>query len=215
MGRNLLSLQHFLHTPNLLQLPLKTTHHAAHSGMHIPYQSPRAFCAPLECLCGVLPLASPNPHHVHRANSQSPCICTLAYQPPFHSWCTIMCPPYTLSIDILSIFLHPLPCMFQIQSHRHIWMQSPTLSPTSWSDPTSTLAPEALLLGGLHTHFRPTTTLQLPPAMFCSCTCTHLHLWPDHAAFVPPHQSLPSQHLGPFDPPPPPTAILLVGWCTH
>src|SRR5258708_3320374 len=50
MGRNLLSLQHFLHTPNLLQLPLKTTHHAAHSGMHIPYWSPRVFCAPLECL---------------------------------------------------------------------------------------------------------------------------------------------------------------------
>src|SRR5260221_13575106 len=38
MGRNLLSLQHLLHTPNLLQLPLKTTHHAAHSGMRIPYQ---------------------------------------------------------------------------------------------------------------------------------------------------------------------------------
>src|SRR5258708_24710748 len=107
MGRNLLSLQHFLHTPNLLQLPLKTTHHAAHSGTCIPYWSPRVFCAPLECPCGVLSSAPPNPHHAHCANSQSPHICTLAYQPPFHGWCTIMCPPYTLSINILSIFPHP------------------------------------------------------------------------------------------------------------
>src|SRR5258708_13385979 len=96
MGRNLLSLQHFLHTPNSLQLPLKTMHHAAHSGMHIPYWSPRVFCAPLECPCGALSSASPNPHHAHWPNSHFP-----------HGWCTIMCPPYTLSIDILSIFLHP------------------------------------------------------------------------------------------------------------
>src|SRR5260221_195214 len=57
---------------------LKTTHHAAHSGMRIPYQSPRVFCAPLECPCGALSSASPNLHHVHQANSQSPHICTLA-----------------------------------------------------------------------------------------------------------------------------------------
>src|SRR5258708_5407759 len=66
-----------------------------------------------------------------------------------------------------------LPRMFRIWSHCCIWTQSPTLSPTSWSDPASTLAPEALLLGGWHTHWRPTTTLQLPPAMFCSHTCAH------------------------------------------
>src|SRR5260221_1694067 len=78
-----------------------------------------------------------------------------------------------------------LPRMFRIWSHRRIWTQLPTLSPTSWSDPTSTLALEALLLGGWHTHWRPTTTPQLPPAMFHSCTCTHLHLWPDHTAFGP------------------------------
>src|SRR5260221_13480372 len=62
-----------------------------------------------------------------------------------------------------------LPHMFRIWSHHHIWMQLPTSSPTSWSDPTSTLAPEALLLGGWHTHWRPTPTPQLPPATFCSC----------------------------------------------
>src|SRR5258707_10196140 len=72
-----------------------------------PHWSLRVFCAPLECPCGVLSSASPNLHHVHHANSQSPCICTPAYQPPFHGWCTIMCPPYTLSINILSIFPHP------------------------------------------------------------------------------------------------------------
>src|SRR5258708_17024766 len=29
------------------------------------------------------------------------------------------------------------------------------------------------------THWGPTTTLQLPPAMFCSCTHVHLHFQPD------------------------------------
>src|SRR5258708_24530163 len=103
-----------------------------------------------------------------------------------------------------------LPHMFRIRSHHCIWMQSPTSSPTSWSDPTSTLAPEALLLGGWHTHWRPTTTLQLPPATFHSCTCTNLHLHPYHATFGPTHLSLPFQHLGQFGPPLAPKAILLV-----
>src|SRR5260370_7196961 len=67
-----------------------------------------------------------------------------------------------------------LPRMFRIRSHRRIWTQSPTLSPTVWSDSASTLAPEALLLGGWHTHWRPTTTPQLPPATFHSCTVSSI-----------------------------------------
>src|SRR5258708_14874022 len=78
-----------------------------------------------------------------------------------------------------------LPCMFRIWPHCHIWTQSPTLSPTSWSDSASTPAPEPLLLGGWHTHWRPTTPLQLPPETFRSCTCMPLHLRPDCAAFGP------------------------------
>src|SRR5260221_11560695 len=74
-----------------------------------------------------------------------------------------------------------LPHMFQIQSHCHIWTQSPTLSPTVWSDSASTPAPEALLLGGWHTHWRPTTTPQLPLATFCLCPPPSLarlrHIW--------------------------------------
>src|SRR5258708_21202428 len=62
---------------------------------------------------------------------------------------------------------------------------------------------------------RPTTTPQLPLAMFCSCAHTHLHLWPDHAAFGPTHLSLPFQHLGQVGPPLPPKAILPFRWCTH
>src|SRR5260221_10540235 len=106
------------------------------------------------------------PAYAHWPNSHFP-----------HGWCTIMCPhtPFPLTFCQFS-HTQVLPRMFQIQSHCLIWMQSPTLSPTSWSDPASTLAPEALLLGGWHTHWRPTTTLQLPPATFCSCTFTHLHL---------------------------------------
>src|SRR6266436_1074457 len=62
--------------------------------MH-PIPVPRVFCAPLECPCGVVSLASPNLHHAHCAKSQSPHICTPAQQPSSHGWCTIMCPPYT------------------------------------------------------------------------------------------------------------------------
>src|SRR5260221_2452284 len=36
------------------------------------------------------------PAYAHWPNSHFP-----------HGWCTIMCPPYTLSIDILSTFPHP------------------------------------------------------------------------------------------------------------
>src|SRR5258708_31887937 len=43
LGGFLISLQHFFHTPNLFQLPLKTTLHATHSGMHIPYWSQACF----------------------------------------------------------------------------------------------------------------------------------------------------------------------------
>ena len=39
-------------------------------------------------------------------------------------------------------------------------------------------------MGGWHTHWGPTTTLQLPPAMFCLCTCAHLHFWPDHCIWT-------------------------------
>src|SRR5260370_9956871 len=67
-----------------------------------------------------------------------------------------------------------LPRMFQIRSHRRIWMQSPPLSPTSCSHSTSTLAPDALLLGGWPTHWTPTTTLHLPPATFPSRARAHL-----------------------------------------
>src|SRR5258708_19995665 len=85
-----------------------------------------------------------------------------------------------------------LPCMFRIRSHRRIWTQSPTLSPTSWSDSASTPAPQALLLGGWHTHWSPTTTLQLPPAMFRSHSRTPLHLHPAPPALSPAPPSLPT-----------------------
>src|SRR5258708_13801784 len=137
MGRNLLSLQHFLHTPNSLQLPLKTTHHAAHSGMHIPYQSPRVFCAPLECLCGVLSLASPNLHHVHCAKSQSPHICTLAQQPSSHGWCTILCPPYIFP----SIFHH-----FPAPRHCHACSESGHITAFGHSCPPHHPQPGVTLL---------------------------------------------------------------------
>src|SRR6266436_4857521 len=104
------------------------------------------------------------PAYTHWPNSHFPMdgapLC--AHHTPFHStFCQ---------------FSHTqaLPHMFQIWSHCHIWMQSPTLSPTVWRDSASTPAPEALLLGDWHTHWRPTTTPQLPPAMFHLCAHTHV-----------------------------------------
>src|SRR5258708_7212442 len=145
------------------------------------------------------------PAYAHWPNSHVP-----------HGCCTIMCSPCTFPSTFCQFSrTQALPRMFRIRSHRRIWTQSPTLSPTSWSDPASTLAPEALLLGGWHTHWRPTTPLQLPPATFRSHTHAHLHLWPDHAAFGPTHPSLPFQHPGQFGPPLAPKVIFLVGWCTH
>src|SRR5258708_8959365 len=40
LGGFLISLQHFFHTPNLFQLPLKTTLHAAHSCIRISTPDP-------------------------------------------------------------------------------------------------------------------------------------------------------------------------------
>src|SRR6266436_1515462 len=104
MGRNLLSLQHFLHTPNSLQLPLKTTHHAAHSS-HTSPQGCFVHCwnVCVERCLQLHPIRTMHtgpihkvPAYTHWPNSHFP-----------HGWRTIMCPPYTLSINILSIFPHP------------------------------------------------------------------------------------------------------------
>src|SRR5260221_711545 len=58
---------------------------------------------PVECCLQLHPICTMRtgpihevPAYAHWPNSHFP-----------HGWCTIMCPPYTLSIDILSIFLHP------------------------------------------------------------------------------------------------------------
>src|SRR5258705_950563 len=101
------------------------------------------------------------PAYAHQPNSHFPMdgapLC--AHHTPFHlTFCQFSC-------------TQALPHMFQIRSHCHIWTQSPTLSPTVWSDSASTLAPEALLLGGWHTHWRPTTTPQLPRQCFA---CMHV-----------------------------------------
>src|SRR5258708_21202427 len=67
-----------------------------------------------------------------------------------------------------------LPCMFQIRSHHCIWMQSPTLSPTVWSDSASTLAPEA----HHHSPATPGNVLLMcthpPPSLARSC-CIWTH----------------------------------------
>src|SRR5258708_11861589 len=84
MARNLLSLQHFLHTPNLLQLPLKTTLHATHSCTCISTPVPEGvLCTvgismlssafslhPIHTMC-TMPIHEV-PAHAHQPNSPFP-----------------------------------------------------------------------------------------------------------------------------------------------
>src|SRR5258708_16029616 len=93
---------------------------------------------------------------------------------------TPLCAHHTPFHSTFCQFSHTqvLPHMFQIRSHHCIWTQLPTSSPTSWSDPTSTLALDALLFGGWLTHWRPTTPPSPPPPTFPPCTSTHPLLHP-------------------------------------
>src|SRR5260221_437245 len=107
IGRILLSPQHFFHTPNLLQLPLNhppccpPTHAHLHTGPQGCFVHCWNVCVEL---CVRPP---PNPHHVHHAKTQSPCICTLALEAPS---CLVgaltMCPPPPINLRQHSA-LHP------------------------------------------------------------------------------------------------------------
>src|SRR6266446_1295565 len=98
------------------------------------------------------------PTYAHRPNSHFP-----------HGWCTIMCPPYTLSINILSIFLHPGTAMhvpnpvtsphLDAVAHLHLWPDHAAFGPAHLSLPFQhlgqfgpPLAPKAILPVGWCTH---------------------------------------------------------------
>src|SRR5260221_7460586 len=134
------------------------------------------------------------PTYTHQPNSHFP-----------HGWCTIYVPT-----------IHPFHrhfVNFPTPRRCHACSESGHIAAFGCSCPPNHPHPGVTPLK--HWPQRPTTTLQLPPATFCSCACAHLHLQPDHAAFGPAHPSLPFQHLGQFGPPLAPKAILPVGWCTH
>src|SRR5258708_38894632 len=101
-----------------------------------------------------------------------------------------------------------LPHMFRIWSHHRIWMQSPTLSPTSWSDSASTPAQRPFfweagtLIGGppplssypwqrfARTHARTSISSQIalhldPPVRPChsSTRGSLAHHWPQSTSF--------------------------------
>src|SRR5258708_6703677 len=94
IGRIVLSSQHFFHTPNLLQLPLNhpPCQPPTHTHLHTGPRGCFVHCWNVHVELCVWP--PPNPHHVHCAKSQSPCIWTLALEAPS---CLVgaltMCPP--------------------------------------------------------------------------------------------------------------------------
>src|SRR5258705_10115470 len=92
----------------------------------------------------------PNLHHAHCANSQIP---TYTHWPSHPSMVGApLCAHHTPSPSIF-----PAPrCCHTCSKSGHIatfGCSCPPLSPTAWSDFTSTPAPEALLLGGWYTHW--------------------------------------------------------------
>src|SRR5260370_37034374 len=111
MGRNLLSLQHFLHTPNSLQLPLKTTHHAA-------TQACTSHTGPQGCFVHCWNVCVERYLQLHPIHTM--CTMPIHKVPTYAHWpishlsmvgaplCTHHTP---FSIDILSIFLHPRAAM--------------------------------------------------------------------------------------------------------
>src|SRR5258708_12718437 len=119
IGRILLSSQHFFHTPNLLQLPLNhpPCHPPTHVHLHTSPQGCFVHCWNVHVELCVQP--PPNPHHVHCAKSQSPCICTLALEAPSCLGVALtMCPP--------PINPHTHPTL-----HPHLFAHSPpSLTPT-------------------------------------------------------------------------------------
>src|SRR5258705_8444832 len=100
IGRILLSSQHFFQTPNLLQLPLNhpPCRPPTHAHLHTSPQGRFVHCWNVCVELCVWP--PPNPHHVHHAKSQSPCIYTLALEAPS---CLVgaltMCPPPPINLQ--------------------------------------------------------------------------------------------------------------------
>src|SRR5258707_10965662 len=83
---------------------------------------------------------------------------------------------------------------FPTPRHCHTCSKSGHIAAFGCSHPPCHPHPGVTLLQ--HWPQRPTTTLQLPLAMFHLHAHAHLHLQPDHATFGPAHLSLPFQHPG-------------------
>src|SRR5258707_4855074 len=108
LGGFLISLQHFFHTPNLFQPPLKTTLHAAHSCMRISTLVPKGVL----CTIGMSVLSSAFGLHPTRTMHTVPIheVPTYAHWPSSHPsmvsapLCAYPAPPVKLQPDST---LHP------------------------------------------------------------------------------------------------------------
>ena len=111
LGGFLISLQHFFHTPNLFQLPLKTTLHAAHPDMHISTLVPKgALCtigmSVLSPVSSLHPICTMHTVPIHE-------VPTYAHWPSSHPSMVgaPLCAHHTPPINLWQYSaLHPHPC---------------------------------------------------------------------------------------------------------
>src|SRR5258705_6903231 len=197
IGRILLSPQHFFHPPNLLQLPLNHPPCCppTHANLHPSTQG--CFVHHWNVCVELCVWPPPNPHHVHHAKSQSPCICTLALEAPS---CLVgaltMCPPPPINLwqhSALHLHLctHSEPGCTPTFGRAH-----PSMFPFAWRNfhhKPSLVAPIILWLEYfLCSHHTIFPNFQLPGTHADPPRPAFLPTWPFTACtpfFVPPHTS--------------------------
>src|SRR5258707_8029657 len=189
LGGFLISLQHFFHTPNSFQLPLKTTLHAAHPPTHISTPVPKgALCtvgmSVLSPVSSLHPICTMCTMPIHK-------VPTYAHWPSSHPSMvgTPLCAHHTPPINLWQYStLHLHPCTHSKPGCTATFgCACPTMFPIAWRNfhhkPALVASVILWLEYLLCAHHLPSTSVNIP-----HCTCTHPPA-PNLAA--PPHADIP------------------------